>query len=62
MSLFTLAARTQRMNASAIREILKLTEGEGILSLAGRRPSPDAFPLPALQQATERVLRQQGAA
>ena len=29
----TLAARTRQMNASAIREILKLTERPGVLSL-----------------------------
>ncbi len=36
-----LATRTARMNPSAIREILKLTELPGIISLAGGLPSPD---------------------
>lgn len=58
----TLAVRTRRMNASAIREILKLTERPGVLSLAGGLPSPDAFPLDALARASEKVWRTQGAA
>ncbi|RTL29166.1 MAG: PLP-dependent aminotransferase family protein [Burkholderiales bacterium] len=57
----TLAARTRQMNSSAIREILKLTERPGVLSLAGGLPSPDSFPLEALAQASEQVWRTQGA-
>ena len=38
---WTLARRTGRMNPSAIREILKLTEQPGVLSLAGGLPSPE---------------------
>jgi len=53
-----LAARTARMNPSAIREILKLTELPGILSLAGGLPSADTFPVEAVREATERVLRE----
>jgi 2-aminoadipate transaminase len=53
-----LAARTARMQASAIREILKLTERPGILSLAGGLPSADTFPVEAVRAATERVLRE----
>jgi 2-aminoadipate transaminase len=45
------------MNSSAIREILKLTERPGILSLAGGLPSADTFPIEAVREATERVLR-----
>jgi len=52
-----LAARTARMNPSAIREILKLTELPGILSLAGGLPSAETFPVEAVREATERVLR-----
>lgn len=55
-----LAARTRQMNSSAIREILKLTERPGFLSLAGGLPSPSSFPLGALAQASERVWREQG--
>jgi len=54
---WTLARRTERMNPSAIREILKLAERPGVLSLAGGLPSPDGFPVEALREATARVLR-----
>jgi len=52
-----LAARTARMNPSAIREILKLTELPGIISLAGGLPSALTFPVEAVREATTRVLR-----
>ncbi|MGZ5274351.1 MAG: aminotransferase-like domain-containing protein [Caldimonas sp.] len=53
-----LAARTGRMNPSVIREILKLAELPGIISLAGGLPSPDTFPIEAMRVASERVLRE----
>jgi 2-aminoadipate transaminase len=40
----TLAERAAKMNSSAIREILKLTDRPGIISMAGGLPSPKAFP------------------
>jgi 2-aminoadipate transaminase len=55
---FQLARRTARMNPSVIREILKITERPGIISLAGGLPSADTFPVEALRGATERVLRE----
>ncbi len=54
---FTLARRAMRMNPSAIREILKLTERPDIISLAGGLPAPEGFPVEALRAASERVLR-----
>jgi 2-aminoadipate transaminase len=53
-----LAARTARMNPSAIREILKLTERPGIISLAGGLPSAETFPIEAMREASARVLRE----
>jgi len=53
-----LARRAERMNPSVIREILKITERPGVLSLAGGLPSPDTFPIQAMRDATERVLRE----
>jgi 2-aminoadipate transaminase len=44
------------MNPSIIREILKVTEKPGILSMAGGLPSPNSFPVAAIRAATERVL------
>jgi 2-aminoadipate transaminase len=54
---FVLARRAERMNPSVIREILKVTERPGIVSLAGGLPSPDSFPVEAMRAACERVLR-----
>jgi 2-aminoadipate transaminase len=52
-----LARRAERMNPSVIREILKVTERPGIISLAGGLPSPDSFPIDAMRAASARVLR-----
>ena len=52
-----LATRAERMSPSAIRELLKLTERPGIISLAGGLPAADLFPVEAMREATERVLR-----
>jgi 2-aminoadipate transaminase len=54
---FRMARRAARMSPSIVREILKLTERPGIISLAGGLPSPDTFPVEAMRAATERVLR-----
>lgn len=54
-----LARRSARLNPSTIREILKLTERGGVISLAGGLPSADTFPVQAMREATERVLREQ---
>jgi 2-aminoadipate transaminase len=53
-----MARRAQRMSPSIVREILKVTERPGIISLAGGLPSPDTFPIEAMRAATERVLRE----
>ena len=58
VSPFTLARRAERMNPSIIREILKVTEQPGIVSLAGGLPSADTFPVQAVRDATEKVLRE----
>ncbi len=52
-----LARRAERLNPSTIREILKITEQPGIISLAGGLPSADTFPVAAMAEATARVLR-----
>ncbi|MFG6446692.1 PLP-dependent aminotransferase family protein [Roseateles sp. BYS180W] len=53
------ARRTARMNPSLIREILKITDRPGVLSLAGGLPSADTFPIEAIQAACDRVLSTQ---
>ena len=62
MTNWTLAARAAKMNSSAIREILKLTDRPGIISMAGGLPSPAAFPLDAFTQACQTVMTRDGAA
>lgn len=52
-----MAQRAQRLNPSTVREILKLTERPGIISLAGGLPAAETFPVEAMAQATARVLR-----
>ncbi|RRD56854.1 PLP-dependent aminotransferase family protein [Comamonadaceae bacterium OH2545_COT-014] len=56
-----LAARAERMNPSAIREILKVTERPGILNFAGGLPSPETFPVDAMRAACARVLAEDSA-
>ena len=57
---WTLAARTEKMNSSVIREILKVTERPGIISFAGGLPSPKTFPVAEFAAACEKVLREDG--
>jgi 2-aminoadipate transaminase len=58
MSLWQQARRSARLNPSIIREILKVTEQPGVLSMAGGLPSADTFPVQAIREACERVLTQ----
>lgn len=55
------AQRTQRMQSSAIRELLKLTEQPDVISFAGGLPAPDVFPVAQFQRAAAQVLEEQGA-
>jgi len=57
---WTMARRAERLNPSTIREILKITERPGIISLAGGLPAAETFPVEAMREATERVLREHG--
>jgi 2-aminoadipate transaminase len=56
MSLWHQARRSDRLNPSIIREILKVTEQPGVLSMAGGLPSADTFPVEAIREACNRVL------
>jgi len=51
-----LARRAERLEPSVIREILKITEQPGIISLAGGLPAPESFPVQAMREACQRVL------
>ena len=55
------ARRTQQIQSSAIREILKLTQAPDIISFAGGLPAPEAFPVEPIREACEFVLSEIGA-
>jgi 2-aminoadipate transaminase len=56
------AGRTGRLKPSAIREILKLTQRGDVISFAGGLPAPELFPVAAIREASERILRDHGPA
>jgi 2-aminoadipate transaminase len=55
-----LAERTERMKASDIRELLKLTARPEVISLAGGLPAPELFPVDEYRRAFEWVLETNG--
>lgn len=56
------ARRAQRMQRSAIREILKVTEDPAIISFAGGLPNPSTFPVADVAESAAKVLRDAGTA
>jgi len=59
---WTLAGRAAGLNPSVIREILKVTERPGVISLAGGLPSPQTFPIAEFAAASATVLERDGRA
>lgn len=57
-----LAARTQQIKPSAIREILALTQTGDVISFAGGLPAPNLFPVNEIEAASARVLDTYGPA
>ncbi len=55
------AQRSGMVKSSAIREILKLTQGSDVISFAGGLPAPSLFPIERLRTASDRVLAEAGA-
>ena len=55
------ALRTIGVTASAIRELLKITQRPRMISFAGGLPAPDVFPIQRFQEACHKVLTQQAA-
>ncbi len=55
------AQRTQKMKASAIRELLKITEQPDMISFGGGFPAPDVFPVEEFKRACTYVLDHKGA-
>ena len=54
------AARTEHMQRSAVREILKLTAKPDVISFAGGLPAPEYFPVERIQEAADTVLQERG--
>jgi len=54
------AARMQNTHKSFIREILKVTENAEVISFAGGLPNPRFFPVRAINDATNKVLAENG--
>jgi 2-aminoadipate transaminase len=59
---FRYAQRMGRLKASAIREILKVTELPDVISFAGGLPAPELFPVREFARACQEVLETDGAA
>ncbi len=55
-----LAKRVASMKASEIRELLKLTEGKDVISLAGGLPDPATFPREELAEIAREVILEHG--
>ncbi len=56
------AERTSRMEASVIREILKVAQRPDVISFAGGLPAPELFPVEEVRRAADAVLTREGAA
>ena len=55
------AKRMENLQASEIREILKITARPEVISFAGGLPAPEGFPIKELQQVAVQVLSEDGA-
>ncbi len=53
-----LSRRATIMKASEIRELLKLTQSPGMISLAGGLPNPEAFPVEIIKKCIDKVLKE----
>ena len=54
------ARRMKDLRASEIREILKLTLQEDMISFAGGMPAPEAFPVKEMAEISQGILQQHG--
>ncbi|MGC8975441.1 MAG: aminotransferase, partial [Thermoprotei archaeon] len=55
-----LAGRSELFKASDVRELLKLTEGKKVISLAGGMPDPQTFPKKELAEIAQEVISERG--
>ncbi|WNS43790.1 PLP-dependent aminotransferase family protein [Paenibacillus sp. MMS20-IR301] len=56
------AEMTNHLGSSAVRDILKITQGSDIISLAGGLPAEELFPVEAVREAYNRALAADGSA
>ncbi|WP_425148004.1 PLP-dependent aminotransferase family protein [Deinococcus sp.] len=54
--------QARRLSSSAIREILKITQSQDMISFAGGLPAPELFPLREVREAANTVLDRYGPA
>ncbi|MEB9896325.1 PLP-dependent aminotransferase family protein, partial [Bacillus cereus] len=55
---YSFSTRVSSVESSAVRDILKLTQGKSIISFAGGLPAEEYFPMEAIRYAADRVLQQ----
>ncbi|MFC5652365.1 PLP-dependent aminotransferase family protein [Paenibacillus solisilvae] len=53
---YRFSSNVERLQSSAVRDILKLTQGKDIISFAGGLPAEELFPLNAIREAADRVF------
>jgi len=56
-----LSRDSELLRASEIRDLLKLTEGKNVISLAGGLPDPQTFPAEDIKKITEEVIEKNAA-
>jgi DNA-binding transcriptional MocR family regulator len=60
LSAHRFAGRISRMQASEIRELLKVTQNPEVISFAGGLPAPELFPVDEIRSAAERAMTHRG--
>jgi len=53
---FRFSSNINKLKSSAVRDILKLTQGKDMISFAGGLPAEELFPVDAVRQAADRVF------
>lgn len=53
---YRFSSRVSQLKSSAVRDILKLTQGKDMISFAGGLPAEELFPVQAIRKAADRVF------
>lgn len=53
---YRFSSRVSQLKSSAVRDILKLTQGKDMISFAGGLPAEELFPVQAVREAADRVF------